>query len=574
MNVLNNIKESLVEKLNQIIGEEFIKKEDLSHPPQKQMGDLSLPCFNLAKNLKRDPRELAEELKEQVKVENIAKTEVIGPYLNFFFDQKKLAEQVISEILESKESYGQNTFGKGQKVMVEYFNVNTHKECHIGHLRNACFGEAVNRILKNNGYQSIPAFYINDFGIHVAKTLWNWDDHLKKNYPDQDVETFSDKQKGYILGKAYSEAAQKLKEDESKQEEVNKLMKKIEKRKGAEYELWQKTRQWNIDQFEQIQKELGIAFEGRFYESDYIEKGKEMVQKLLKQGVLKKSQGAVIADLEKYGLGVLIFLRSDGTATYPVADLPLAKDKIDKYELDKSIYVVDNRQTLYFKQLFKVLELMGYEQEMIHLSYEFVKLPGGMISSRSGNVITYEELREQVLSKSVEETQKKHPDWSKEKVEQIAEKIGMNAIKFEMLKVDSQNIITFDIDQALSFDGFTSAYIQYTAARIQSILKKASETSFDSSGTEFLTEDKEHDLILKLAKYPELMFQAGKNFDPSEIAKYLFELSQLFNDYYHQVPILQSDKEIRKARLVLLKTVEQTIENGLKTLVLTPVSEM
>ena len=224
MNVLNNIKESLVEKLNQIIGEEFIKKEDLSHPPQKQMGDLSLPCFNLAKNLKRDPRELAEELKEQVKVENIAKTEVIGPYLNFFFDQKKLAEQVISEILESKESYGQNTFGKGQKVMVEYFNVNTHKECHIGHLRNACFGEAVNRILKNNGYQSIPAFYINDFGIHVAKTLWNWDDHLKKNYPDQDVETFSDKQKGYILGKAYSEAAQKLKEDESKQEEVNKLM--------------------------------------------------------------------------------------------------------------------------------------------------------------------------------------------------------------------------------------------------------------------------------------------------------------------------------------------------------------
>ena len=240
----------------------------------------------------------------------------------------KQAKNVIKEIKKEKEKYGENKIGKNKKVMVEYSNANTHKEYHVGHLRNICYGDAVNKILSANGYKSIPVSYINDFGIHTAKTLWAYEEFFKDKKLPAD--------KGGFLGQVYARAARELEKDETGKRLVAMIMKKIESRSGAEYELWKKTRKWSIAQFDKIYKELGVKFERIFYESEVVEKGMDLVGKLYEKRILTKSDGAIIADLNKYGLGVLVFLRSDGTALYPVADLALAEEKFKKYKKRKN----------------------------------------------------------------------------------------------------------------------------------------------------------------------------------------------------------------------------------------------
>jgi arginyl-tRNA synthetase len=268
-------------------------------------------------------------------------------------------------------------------------------------------------------------------------------------------------------------------------------------------------------------------------------------------------------------------LRSDGTALYPVADIPLAEEKAKKYKLARSIYVVDVRQGLYFKQLFKVMELLGHREKMIHLGFEFVKLPSGMMSSRTGNIITYEELKEQMMEKAARETKARHSDWSTEKILEVAKKITVGAMKFEMLKVSPGSVITFDIDQALRFDGFTSAYLQYTSARINSIIKNTeNETRLSPSAFKYLTGKLEKTIILKLAEYPESVQKTGECYDISLVAKHLFDLARHFNEYYHETPILKAEKNIALARLMLIYSINQTIKNGLKLLGIETIDEM
>ncbi len=568
MYFLDKKKEIIAKKINKIFKKNIVDKSILTYPPISEMGDLSLPCFSLAKQLKKNPHEIAEFLLKELSsfLSNDFSLQVVGPYLNFKFNNKILLK-VLEEISKKKDEYGKNNLGSKKRVMVEYSNVNTHKQYHIGHLRNLCYGDSVCRLLSISGYDVIPVSYINDFGIHIAKTLWAFSEFQKSG---KDIGKI--KNKGEFLGNLYVEATRKLKEQPHFKEVVNFLMKKIESRQGEEYELWKKTREWSIEQFDRIYKEMNINFEHIFYESEFIDRGFKIVKNLLAKRILKKSEGAIIADLEKYGLGVLVVLRSDGTALYPVADIPLAQEKFEKYNLDISIYVVDNRQTLYFKQLFKVLELLGYKQEMVHLAYDFVKLPDGMISSRSGNIITYEELNHKLREKIYKETCSRHPDWSQEKIEKVVNVLSVGTIKFEMLKIGADQIITFDINKALSLDGFTIAYLEYTAARISSILRKASKQK-SYIKEEIQINEKERSLIMVLAKYPEVVKKASKNYNPSEIAKYLFDLSRLFNDYYHQVKILNTNIE-REFRLFLIKSIRQIINNGLKLLGIECLEEM
>jgi len=572
---LEKIKEHIAEKVNKALGEEIIQAPALVYPPNAEMGDLSLACFSLVKATRKSPAESADFLIGKISADDmIINLKAIGPYLNFTINKEYLTGEVIKEIFKAKEEYGENKSGKGEKVMIEYSNANTHKEYHVGHLRNICYGEAVKRILSVNGYKVIPVSYINDFGIHVAKTLWNYENFVKEKNLGGKIEPMPEEEKGYLLGEIYVDACRREEKDKTAKTMIGFMMKKIESRKGREYELWQKTRDWSIKYFAKIYKELGVEFKNIFYESQYIDKGLKMVKELLAKGILKKSEGAVIADLEK--LGVLLFLRSDGTALYPVADIPLAIAKFEKYKIKKSIYVVDIRQSLYFKQIFSVLAKMGYKQKLIHLGYEFVKLPSGMMSSRTGNVITYRSLKEEMLDKAVKETRKRHKDWPQKKVEETAEKITLGAMKFEMIKVSAGSVITFDTAKALQFEGYTAAYLQYTYARIQSIFKKAKKQESKKTKLNFqnLREKKEESLILKLAKYPETVKKAGESYDPAEIAKYLFELAQDFNDYYHSVPVLKADDDIREARLAMLYAISQVLRNGLKVLGVEALEEM
>jgi len=567
---LEKIKQEIAEKINDFTGSELVQPADLAYPPNIQMGDLSLPCFVIAKNTGKNPAEVSSDLVSKFSAlvgenKKIASVFSAGPYLNFKLNKHNLCEEVINDTKEAE--YGANEIGEKQKVMIEFSNANTHKEFHVGHLRNLCYGDSARRIMNENGFEVLPVSYINDFGIHVAKTLWA----LQEFYKNDELP----ENKGEFLGRVYVRSNKETKDDPHKNDLVKFMMKKIESKKGEEYELWKKTREWSIEQMQDIYKDFGIEFVKTYYESEVIDEGREMIDDLLEKGILKMSQGAVIADLEQFDLGVLVFLRSDGTATYPVADIPLAMKKFKDFELDASIYVVDVRQELYFKQLFRVLKQMGYKKPMIHLGYDFVTLPDGMMSSRSGNVVTYEELKKMLEERIEEETKSRHSDWDQQKVDVVKKALTKAVIKFEMLKVGAKQTIVFDIEKALSFQGFTAAYLLYTCARINSIISK-SDISKDKI-TEHdlnknLNEEKEHEIVIKMAKYPDMVKLAGQNYDPSVIAKYVFELAQEFNDYYHAVKI--NDSEEKEARLALSLAVLRVLEKALSLLGIETIEEM
>jgi arginyl-tRNA synthetase len=568
MNTIELLKKSIVDSINQALGKDLVQVSDLVYPPDSKMGDLSLPCFNLAREMKKSPAQVAQELVSSIEANDfISGTKTAGAYFNIALKTSNLAKAMAEEIRQKKSAYGCNDYGAKKKIMIEYSNANTHKEYHVGHLRNICYGDALNRIISANGFESIPVSYINDFGIHVAKTLWA----LQTFYKEADLP----ENKGQFLGSVYVRASSESKDNDAAKRLIEMTMKQVETRQGEAYELWKKTRQWSIEQFDGIYKELGVNFVHIFYESEYIDEGLKIVEELKVKNILSESRGAIIADLEEYGLGVQVIIRSDGTALYAVADLALASAKAKMFGPDVSIYLTDIRQSLHFKQLFKILELAGFKEELVHLGYEFVKLPSGMMSSRSGNVVTYEDLKSECMAKAESETRARHADWTEEKVRKVARAITNGAIKFEMIKVSSKQEIVFDTAKALAFSGFTAAYLQYTYARINSVIKK-SGVDIDKLEIDFnnLSEQKEHDLALFAARYSESVKYAGEKYDPAEIAKYLFDLAQQFNDYYHAISVLKADDEIKNVRLVLLGAVGQIIKNGLNLLGIDVVKEM
>ncbi len=542
-------------------------EEDFVFPPNPEFGDLSLPCFNFAKELGNSPPEIAKELGEKIKPAGIVgKISAAGPYLNFFLDKRKMARLVLNKILKDKEKYGKSNLGKRKRVMIEFSNANTHKEYHVGHLRNLCYGDAVSRLLAAVGNKAISVSYINDFGIHVAKTLWAYEKFYKNEKPPENL--------GYFLGQIYARSTGEIEKDPTAKEAVGALMAKIESRRGPEYKLWQETREWSVKQFAKIYEKMEVSFDKIFYESEVIDEGRKMVDELFQKNFLVKSQGAVIANLEKYNLGVLLFLRSDGTALYPVADLPLAIKKFKKYKLDESIYVVDVRQSLYFEQLFKILELLGYKQKMTHLGYEFVKLPSGMMSSRTGNVITFENLWNEATERALGEIKKRHANWSEEQIRETAKKIVVGAIKFEMIKVGKEQTITFDIDRALHFEGFTAAYLQYTHARICSIIRKAGTKISGKVDFDKFQEKWEYNLMVLLAKFPEILEKAAGARNPAVLADYLYDLAKAFSDFYRDVKVIGADLEAERARVALIDAVKIVLANGLGILGIAAPEEM
>lgn len=547
-----------------------VDSSDLVYPLQPDLGDLSLPMFTAAKISGVNPALLAqtraESLQASLELKNlVSRVQATGPYLNFFLNPLALVAGAINDVSREGDKFGWAELERPERIMLEYSNANTHKEYHVGHLRNLFFGDAVTRILSANGYQAIPVSYINDFGIHVAKTLWHW-----QRTPAYAQQTGP---QGRLLGECYSQAASLLNDNEAAKAEVGETMKAIESRRGTTYQLWQETRSWSIAYFAEIYERLGIKFDHIFYESEVIEEGLRIVEEFLQRGIFVRSQGAVIADLEAYGLGVMPIIRSDGTALYPVADLALARQKFQQYNLQESIYIVDVRQGLHFRQLAQIFVLAGEKFQITHLGYDFVTLKNGMMSSRSGNVITYDQILGEACSRANKEVSARHEDWSAEKIELTSEALAIAALKFEMLKVSADKVITFDVDEALRFDGYTAAYLQYTGARLASIMRKA---AIDVTGADLssLTHPKEGSLALRLEQFPEVVVKSGKQRDPSIIARYLFELAQACNDYYHEVNILKAEPAVAADRLALLQSIRQVLSNGFNLLGFSYLEEM
>ncbi len=550
--ILDHIKEKIAKNLD-------IEQNIFVYPPSNDLGDLSLPLFSLAKKSKEDLKILSLKIKDKILSEPelnliVEKVDIAGPYLNFFINKKYLIAETIKITLDNQKNLFYNNIGQQDRVIFEYSNANTHKEIHIGHLRNIVLGDSLVKIFKANGFDAHPVSFINDLGINTAKTVWAYKMGHSQN-----------------IGECYSWSVSEIEKKPEISEEISKIMIDIEGKKGNNYQLWKETRELSLKEFDDVYSLLDIKFDKTYFESDFTERGVEIVDNFLKKEIFKKSQGAIIADLEKYNLGVLPVVRSDGTALYAVADLALAEKKNSDFSnLKKSFIVVDVRQSLHFKQLFKILELAGYKNDFTHLAYDFVKLPDGMMSSRSGKIVLLKDLYNQIFNKLVLETKERHQDWSDDKIKENSQKLAVAILKFEMLKVSPNKVITFDIENALKFDGFGALYILYSLVRMKSIVRKSnfqipSQIDFNSVA-DSLKDEIEKIICLEISKYGDIIIKAGKDNDPSEVAKYLFSFVKIFNDYYQKVNILQAEEAAMQARVVLIKSCIVLMESAFSLL--------
>ena len=542
--ILTKALKELNYKINEVI---------VDYSKNEAFGDYtSNVAMTLSREVKKNPMEIAEEIKGKIlNNEDFEKVEVVKPgYINFYLSKKYLQNKV-QEINELGDKFG-NLENQG-KVMVEYSQPNTHKEFHIGHLRNVIIGSSLLELLKKSGQNVIAANYIGDTGTHIGKILWS----LKKFYNENDLEEAKDKVE--FLGKAYSRATQEIENNSEYEKEFKDLQKKFEAGDAELTALWQKTRQWSLDEFAHIYKKLGVNFDVYFYESEEEIEGKKMLPELLKSGIIKESEGAIIADLEKWNLGVLVLQRSDGAALYGLKDIPLAIKKFKEYKIEKSIYVVDVRQSLYLSQIFKILFEIGFKEEMIHVGYDFVSLKGGEgMSSRKGNIIPANFLLSQVENK-VKEKFPNSPN---------SEDISLGAIKFFMLKYSPRNKIEFDIDESVRLEGSTGPYVQYAHARICSILEKAKELNLkESKNLESLTHEKELNLIRELNKFPEIIEDISKSYEVHKLPYYVLLVADKFHSFYNDCVVIdEKNLELTKARLKLIDAVRITIKEALRIL--------
>lgn len=570
MNILEKVKENIAEAVNAALSKKAITAADLIYPPKPEFGDLSLPCYGIAKVFNKSAVEMAELLVRKIKPNNIISTvKAIGPFINFTVNKSQLAVGVFSQILKEKNKYGLNKIGHGKKIMIEFAHPNTHKAFHIGHLRNILTGESIARILEANGYKIIRANYQGDIGLHIAKCLWGI---MKMEKEFKDAKGGNAKAKAEFLGKAYALGSQTYESDEIAKKEIIEINKKIYFQDKSVKKLYQATRKWSLDYFAAIYKRLGVKFNRFYFESEVFQSGRELVLKNLKKGNFILSQGAVIFEGEKFGLHNRVFINSEGNPTYEAKDMGLAKLQFKEFNPEKILHVVGPEQAEYFKVIIKALSIIMPESanKEEHLRYGWVKLKDGKMSSRLGNVILGEWLLDEA-KKQVEDIMK-----DGEKIRDksaVAEKIALAAVKYSILKSGLVTDIAFDFKESVSFNGFSGPYLQYTVARINSINKKEKnkKTKVDLSK---LSDPKESLLAMKLVKYPEIVEAAAKNYDPSELAKYLFELAREFNDYYHAVPVLKAENEIKQARLALINAVSQVIKNGLGLLGIEAVEKM
>jgi arginyl-tRNA synthetase len=575
--MLDEIKKQIIEFIRKATEVE-ISTDELVIPPDDKFGNLSLACFGLAKILKQSPVEVAQKLVEAIshelsatrdKRQVISRANAVGPYLNFFLDQSFLNKKILEQDIEKTKL--PKTKGK---IMVEYSGPNPGKGFHIGHLRNTVLGIALINLLRRSGYKIIPVNYLNDTGTHIAKVIWIYQKYYAGKEPKAN--------RGEWLGWLYAEAEEKLQANPEIKDEISLIHKKLEAKEKLIISIWKKINQWSLADFNKIYKQLGAKFKKIYWDRDYINQGKKIVDELLEKGIAMKSDGAVVVDLEKYNLPTLVVLKSDGTALYITKDIAMAKERFKEYNPDKMIYVVGNEQSLHFRQLFKILDLYGFNQakNCYHLSYELVRLKEGKMSSRAGKVILYEDLFEQALAKSLAETEKRHLDWPKKKIALTAEKISLAALKFDMLKHDTNQIITFDFDEALSFEGDTGPYLLYTYARIQSIKRKLQTTKPQNKSKQnidysLLNSLEEKKLIKEISRFNDVLISAIENYKPSLVAVYLLNLAQELNTFYHKHKVIDGNNtELTWARLKLIDRVGQALQNGLNLLGIKELEQM
>ena len=550
-----------------------VAEETLERPPRPEFGDVAFPCFDLAKKAKRNPKEVAEDIVERIggklPSDTIKEAKVMGGYVNFFLDWGKVSGELLRAITKADEKYGKLAKLKKEKIMVEYSQPNPVHSMHIGHARGTFLGNALANLFAFQGHKVIHANYMNDCGLQVAKLVTAirlWADGKE---PDEKPDLW--------LWKYYVKFHEEAEKDATLEEKARETLRLIDVEKDKDMTaLRDKIVKWCIRGFDETYANVGIKFEMYLHESDYRDKGKRIVERAMKEKLAFESEEkTIVADLEKHGMPGLVILRSDGTGLYQTSDLGMTVDKFEKYKVDRAIWVVASAQDLYFRQLKKIFELLGYKwhKDAIHFSFNLVRLPEGKMSSRKGRAVIFDDVIKKLSDMAYEEVNKRNPKLDEKTKRALGHSIGIGALKYAIEKVEPDKGITFDFKKMLSFEGNTGPYIQYAHTRCASILEKAGKMGKVSTPKDL--KPQEIELMRLLSDFPRTVEQAADEMKINIVCNYAYDVATAFSTFYNACPVLKAETETQKEfRLGLVAATKIVLRNALEILGMGAIEKM
>ncbi len=538
-------------------------KTYIENPKDIKNGDYAFPCFRLAKELKKAPQQIANEIKEKIEIDKtwLEKVEVLGGYLNFYLNKELLTKEVLEEVAK-KEEYGKSQIGEGKNIVIDYSSPNIAKPFHIGHLRSTVIGGALYNIYKFLGYHITGVNHLGDYGTQFGKLiegykLWGDEYDIEKDPINE-------------LTKIYIRINQACKEDEKVLNQCRDNFKKLEEEDKYCTEIWEKFKTLSLKEFQKVYDLLGSKFDSWNGEAFYSDKMEEVMEILEKTGKVVESQGAKIIDLEEQGINTpCIIEKSNGSTTYATRDLAAILYRARTYDYDKSIYLTSYEQVLHFKQVFEVAKLLGLDEKYIkgltHISFGMVLLPTGKMSTREGNIIKLEELLQEAMERAAKIIEEKNPEL--ENKQEVAKKVGIGAIIFNDLANSRIKDEIFDWNQILNFQGETGPYIQYTYVRTKSVLEKVGYLpKVEEIKEEKLLDAYSQNIIKLIYSFEDILIQVTQKDEPSILARYLIDVAKSYSSFYNENKIITEDKEVQNARIYLTYSVGKVLKVGAKLL--------
>ena len=528
----------------------------LEVPPTSDMGDYALPCFRLAKTLRKAPPIIAETLKNNfTEDEVVCGVTVVGGYLNFKINRLRFAEETLKEILEKGEKYGSSRLGEGKTICIDYSSVNIAKPFHIGHLSTTVIGGALYKILGFLGYKVVGINHLGDYGTQFGKLIVAY-----KRWGDKEK---IENGKLRELMKIYVKFHEEAEKDPKLEEEARHYFKLIEEGDRESNELFAWFKEITLKEVQKIYDRLNVKFDSYAGESFYNDKMQPVIDELKEKGLLQYSDGAAIVDLEKYGMPPCLILKKDGSSLYATRDMAAAVYRKKTYDFYKCLYVVAYQQDLHFRQFFKVLELMGKEwaKDLVHVSYGMVSMEDGAMSTRTGKVVFLEDVLDKCVEKAARIIEEKNEKLDNK--EEVARQVGTGAVIFGALYNNKIKDIVFSFDKVLNFDGETCPYVQYTGARCNSVLKKGGEIGAYSVPS--LTEE-EYAVVALLGAFPDVVREAGEKYEPSFVTRFAVELAKAYNKFYIANKIIGSEESVKNFRLALTKATHTVLKTSFRLL--------
>ena len=538
-------------------------KSMIEIPQDQSMGDYAFPCFRLAKTMRKAPNLIAAELAEKLQGQQLfSEVSPVNAYVNMFVSREEMMKSTVSEVLEEKENFGRSDIGGNKKVIVEFSSPNIAKPFHIGHIRSTVIGNSLSKIYDALGYDVFKINHLGDYGTQFGKMICayrRWGN--REDVINSPIKT--------LLG-YYTKFHVEVEEHPELEDEARAIFTKLEQGSKEEVELWQWFREESLKEFQRVYDMLGIEFDSYNGESFYSDKMPRFEKELSDKGLLQESNGAQVVDLEEYKLGTALIKKSDGSSLYITRDIAAAVYRKENYDFYKNIYVVATQQNLHFQQLFKILELMGYDwaNQCVHVPFGMVRLEEGTMSTRHGRVVFLEDVLNGAIEKTREIIEEKNPNI--ENLEEITSQVGIGAVVFNELSNNRIKDYTFKWDQILNFDGETGPYVQYTHARCASLLRKAGEDivakAQDPKNVDFALlskSDSAYELTKLIYAFPGVVEQAGEKYEPSIITRHIIDIAQCFNKFYHDEHIIVDDEVEKTSKIALVIATKRVIATGI-----------